>query len=368
MTGTGAPRVALVGHGRFGQALASLVEAAGGSLRAFDPYQEPPPRIRAGSLAAVTAGATHVVVAVPYGLLRESLAALRPHLSTGPLLMDVCSVKVRPVAMLEAMVPPGVSWVGTHPLFGPTTLALKERPLRAVVCPNPAQPESAARARTFYEWLGCEVLEQSADAHDRVMAESHLAACFVAEGLLGAGISLDQPFTTPSFRALSRVMEGVKAEADHLRATVYQANPYGAGARRRILSALEAMDRGLASGESPLGQADEREHEAKVALLQARGEIDEVDKQLVTLLGRRAELARQIVALKAQLNVGVHDPSREDNMFRMRRAWSSAAGLDADAVDEIFRSILKFSRDLQHASLKQGAVTQGEGEGKEPRG
>ncbi len=360
------PHIALVGFGRFGRALASLVEGAGGTLRAFDPYQEPPEPVRARSLAELTAGATHVVVAVPFGLLPESLSALRPHLTRDALLMDVCSVKVRPVALLETTLPPGIPWVGTHPLFGPTTLALKERPLRAVVCPNPAQPDSARRARAFYEWLGCEVLEQSPEAHDQVMAESHLAACFLAEGLLGAGISTEQPFVTPSFRAVARVMEGVKAEADHLRATVYQANPFATGARKRILVALQAIDRGLGDSPvetpSPAAQADD----AKIALTHARSEVDQVDQELISLLGRRAHLAREIVSLKARLNVGVHDPSREDNMFRIRKAWASAAGLDAEAVEEIFRSIVKFSRELQHASLKQGQADKAP-EKKEPQ-
>ncbi len=201
------------------------------------------------------------------------------------------------------------------------------------------------------------MLEQTPEAHDRTMAESHLAACFLAEGLLGADFVKDQPFVTPSFRALARVVEGVRGEADHLRAAVYQGNPYGALARKRLLAALEAIDRGLtASPQSPaasepeLADADDL---ARLQLIEARGKIDELDKQLVTLLAERGQLAREILALKNKLGQGVLDAGREENLFRIRRAWSSALGLDAEAVEEIFRSILKFSRGLQHATLKQ---------------
>lgn len=355
------PVVGIIGYGRFGKSLGQLVQRAGGTVRAFDPYQPPPADVRAQSLSELVEGASHVVLAVPFGQLDESLDALLPHLGrTEALVMDACSVKVRPAETLGAKLPPNVAWAATHPLFGPLTLSLDERPFRVVVCPNPEQPASTGRARAFYAWMGCEVLEQSPDAHDRTMAESHLAACFVAEGLLGAGFAVDHPFVTPSFRALVRVVDGVRGEADHLRAAVYQGNPYGAAARKRLLAALEAIDRGLSVAADDSAHP-ERETERKIAaeqstqlqLTEARGKIDDLDKQLVALLARRAELAREIVGLKQALGSGVLDAGREENLFRIRRAWSSAQGLDADAVEEIFRSILKFSRGLQHAKLRQ---------------
>ncbi|MGQ0505837.1 MAG: prephenate dehydrogenase/arogenate dehydrogenase family protein [Myxococcaceae bacterium] len=342
---TSSHSIALLGYGRFGCALHSLVRRAGGTLRAYDPYQPPPTDVRVETLPDLLKGATEIVLAVPFGHLEESLQALTPRLTdAGPLVLDVCSVKVQPVALMAARFAAHLAWIGTHPLFGPTTLALGEKPLRAVICPRPEQPESTARARAFYEWLGCEVLEQSADAHDRVMAESHLAACFVAEGLLGAGFVTEQPFVTPSFRALVRVMDGVKGEADHLRAAVHHGNPYGAAARKRLLGALQKVDRGFAD---PQGES----------LSVLRTEIDAVDRELIALLTQRSALAQRVGELKVQQGLAVYDPTREESLFKSRRAWAEESGLDANAVEEIFRAVVKFSRDLQHVHRKRGEST-----------
>lgn len=351
--------VALVGFGRFGGALGELLRAAQVKFTAFDPYREPPPEVRAASLGAAVSGAKVVVLAVPLGQLEASARLVAPYLKPGTLVLDACSVKVKAMALMEAALPNGVRWTGTHPLFGPTTLALKEKPLRAVVCPAPGQEAAAAEARAFFEALGCEVLEQSAEAHDRCMAESHLAACFIAEGLIAAGFRTEHPFVTPSYRSLERVMNVVASEADHLRAAVYQSNPFGAAARERLLVALEAIDRSLEAPSPELrGQVATRplpgdpEH-AKTELVAARAEIDELDQELVSLLARRAALAKHIVELKAVVGQGVLDTAREESLFRTRRVWASALGLDADAVEQIFRSVLEFSRGVQHASLKQ---------------
>lgn len=349
-------QVALVGYGRFGAALSSLLEARGLAVRAFDPYHQLPDGLRADSLGELVAGATHVVVCVPFGTLEDSLRALAAHLGPGHLVLDVCSVKVRPVRALERLVPSGTAWAGTHPLFGPTTLKLNERPLRAVVTEG-SSPDAEGRARAFYEALGCEVLQQTADAHDRCMAESHLAACFLAEGLINAGFRTDQPFVTPSFRSLERVMAGVAAEADHLRAAVYQGNPYAKGARERLLEALLAIDRSLdvppPRRSAPGARLPDTTDAAKLELTDARADIDALDQELVHLLARRAVLGRRIFKLKEQLGQGVLDPAREDNLFRVRRVWGSALGLDADAVEQIFRAVVEFSRGVQHATKKQ---------------
>ena len=96
-----------------------------------------------------------------------------------------------------------VSWVATHPLFGPTSLALGERPIRAVVCPNLQHPAAVAKVRNLYEALDCEVLERDAEIHDKEMAESHALAYFVAKGFLDSGVTVNPPHSPPSARAKS---------------------------------------------------------------------------------------------------------------------------------------------------------------------
>src|SRR5580658_4476381 len=205
--------VALLGYGRFGRSLGQLFADGGVAHRAYDPLAAIPAEHRAESLRDLTAGATFVVVAVPVPRLRAALVDLRPHLDRSQIVIDVGSVKVRPAADFAEVLGAAIPWCGTHPLFGPLSLALAERPLRVVVCPAPQHPDAAARVRSLYERIGCEVIEQTAEGHDRVMAHTHALTFFVAKGMIDAGAGMNVPFAPPSFQAISRTIETVRSDA-----------------------------------------------------------------------------------------------------------------------------------------------------------
>ena len=90
--------VALLGFGRFGRALGSLLAEAQIAHRALDPAVAVPEPVRATGLRELVTGAGLVVLAVPVPRTREALEALRPHLAPEQVVVDVGSVKVRPVS------------------------------------------------------------------------------------------------------------------------------------------------------------------------------------------------------------------------------------------------------------------------------
>src|SRR5262245_36580129 len=95
--------VALLGFGRFGRALGSLLAEARVAYRALDPAVTVPEPVRAAGLGELVAGASLVVLAVPVPRTREALEALRPHLTPEHVVVDVGSVKAHPYADLEAV-------------------------------------------------------------------------------------------------------------------------------------------------------------------------------------------------------------------------------------------------------------------------
>ncbi|MFL5354252.1 prephenate dehydrogenase/arogenate dehydrogenase family protein [Archangium sp.] len=345
--------VAIVGYGRFGRALGSLLEAAGIAYRAMDPVADIPEPHRAGSLRELLAGAELIVVAVPVPRMRELLEAMRPLLRPEQLVMDVGSVKVKPVHAMNEVLGTRVPWVGTHPLFGPLSLAMAERPMRVVLCPNPLHPDAVRQARAFFERLGCEVIEQTPEGHDRIMAHTHALTFFVAKGMVDAGSGVDVPFAPASFKALSRTIELVRSDAGHLFTAIQHENPFAAEARAHLLGALELIHRELealppeaAAQDTPALELPALE-KGVPELTQTREHIDEIDRTLVELLARRAELARRALRSKAQAGQPVPDPAREEAMLAVRRDWAAELGVDAEGVEAIFRAILRFSRRAQ---------------------
>jgi prephenate dehydrogenase len=345
--------IALLGHGRFGAALATLFEEAGERVRAFDPGAPVPAARRAGSLGELVAEASCVVVAVPVPTLAEALTALRPHLRADQIVFDVGSVKVAPTAVMGAHLGRSVPWVATHPLFGPVSLARGERPLRAVVCPSALHPDAAAAVAALFRRIGCEVIEQDADAHDRAMAWTHALAFFVAKGMIDAGVPTDLVYVPPSFQAIERTIEAVRGDAGHLYGALHRENPYAGDARRALLTALAASDEGLRAPEAPAGggaaQVIPDLGSVSAALGETRELIDEVDREILALLGRRALLSRRAAAAKAELGLAVRDGRREAELLAARRREAERLGLDPDAVSSIFEAVLGYSRRLQKA-------------------
>jgi prephenate dehydrogenase len=344
--------VALLGYGRFGRALGQLLADAGFPHRALDPRADVPAEHRAASLADLVRGAGFVVVAVPVTGMPEALRDLRPYLDPSQVVLDVGSVKVRPAAALREVLGTAIPWCGTHPLFGPLSLALAERPLRVVVCPAAEHPAAAARVRALYERIGCEVIEQTPEGHDRVMAHTHALTFFIAKGMIDAGAGMEVPFAPPSFQAISRTIETVRSDAGHLFAAIARDNPFAAEARKELVQALAAIDRALDAqaleGEPPPPDAASfaipdlgaRSPELK----QARDHIDAIDQEIVRLLAQRMQLSARAAKAKAALGAPVLDAAREAELMAARRAWADAAKVDPDGMADVFRAIVTMSR------------------------
>jgi prephenate dehydrogenase len=342
--------IAFLGYGRFGSALGALFREAGEEVLALDPGASIPAEERAASLADFSRAA-FVVVAVPIPAMGEAFAALRPHLGPGQIVFDVGSVKISPAAVMAATLGREIPWVATHPLFGPVSLLRGDRPLRAVVCPSALHPEAAAAVRALYARIGCQVLEQDADTHDRAMAWTHALAFFVAKGMIDAGAPAHLVYAPPSFQGLARTIDAARSDAGHLFAALHRENPYAGEARHALLESLAAIDRSLVDPAQTVASAaalaipDLGAHSPD--LTEARELIDEVDREILELLGRRALLARRAGAAKAGLGAAVRDPRREAALLEARRREASLLGLDAGAIADVFEAILRFSRKIQ---------------------
>ncbi|MFP2957093.1 prephenate dehydrogenase/arogenate dehydrogenase family protein [Myxococcus sp. 1LA] len=334
-------RIALLGYGRFGRALSGLFLDAGVRHRVFEPRQDGvPAELRAKTLAEAVDGAGLVVLSMPVSAMRVVLEELRPHLSPAQAVLDVGSVKVRPVQVLASVLGRDFPWAGTHPLFGPASLARGDLPRRTVVCPNELHPEAVRRARALFEHIGCEVTELSPDAHDALMARTHVLTFFLAHGLLKAEAGKDLPFAPPSFQPVARLEEYARLEVPHLFGVVQSENPYAWEARERLLDALTQLHQAcdtkspdaLESISAPPGLSDVRER------------VDALDHELVQLLERRARLIQHAAHLKAEHGLPLPDAEREARLLETRRQWAAEQGLDADATEDVFRAVLRFSR------------------------
>ena len=81
-------------------------------------------------------------------------------------------------------------------------------------------------------------------------------------------------------------------------------------------------------------------------LASLRGEIDRIDKELVVLLNRRAEIALQIGQVKQQQGLEIWSSAREDEVIAKALATSHGP-LPPETLRLIFRELMSGSRSLQ---------------------
>jgi prephenate dehydrogenase len=127
-------------------------------------------------------GADLVVLATPLSAMAEVLRRAAPGLREGAVVTDVGSVKGSLGETLPGLLPPGVAYVGAHPMAGSHRRGLDHaradllEGAACVIAPSPGAPPAAvARVRAFFEALGARVLERDPAAHDAEVAwVSHL--------------------------------------------------------------------------------------------------------------------------------------------------------------------------------------------------
>jgi prephenate dehydrogenase len=219
------------------------------------------------------AGAQLVVLATPLGAMPELLRRAAPHLAEGCVVTDVGSVKGSLGETLPGLLPPGVHYVGAHPMAGSHRRGLDAaRPdllegAACVVAPGPGTPTAAvARVREFFEALGARVVERDPARHDAEVAwVSHLphALAFAYAHALADAPGSAAELRGSGFRDFTRI-----AQSDpELWAEILCANrkalagPLGrTGARLAELARaveqgdLEAVERFLASARESLAR------------------------------------------------------------------------------------------------------------------
>lgn len=238
-------RLGLIGCGAFGGLIAPHL-ARHFVLAIHDPARE-------GSVPLQeVASADIVVLAVPLAALPTTAAAIAPHLRPGALVVDVCSVKLAPLQMLEELLPPHVALVGSHPLFGPRSFGPEAR---VVLCPARGG-RGVAPLRRWLRQQGLRVLVRTAEAHDRDMALAQGVTHMV--GRIVAALSQEavpsHGMTTPSFEHLLTAAGMVAGDAPGVFETIQRDNPFVAAIQQRFFAATEAL-RGEISAVSPAAPA-----------------------------------------------------------------------------------------------------------------
>lgn len=91
-------------------------------------------------------------------------------------------------------------------------------------------------------------------------------------------------------------------------------------------------------------------------LEELRAHIEAVDRELVTLIGKRRDLALEIGKTKEALGRPVLDPPQEAKVVRRAAAIARELGIDEELTRDIIWRIIAAARDAQEGRTRWGPV------------
>lgn len=174
----------------------------------------------AGSPAEGVAGADLVIIATPVSATLQVLREIKPHLLPGAVVTDVGSTKAEIVRAAEEMLPPGVSFVGGHPMAGSEHNGvggadpyLFENAFYLITPTANTKKEALERVKKLVVGVGAKFVEIDPDRHDlAVAAVSHLPH-LLAAALVNTVARMPEsdsvlPFAAGGFRDTTRIAAG----------------------------------------------------------------------------------------------------------------------------------------------------------------
>ncbi len=93
-----------------------------------------------------------------------------------------------------------------------------------------------------------------------------------------------------------------------------------------------------------------------VDLLKSREDIDRIDKQIISLLEERMEIAKNVAEYKISVGKKVYDKQREDEKLETLGSLASNE-FNKHAAQELFTQIMSISRKLQYTLVKSESVS-----------
>jgi prephenate dehydrogenase len=310
-----------------------------------------------------------VVVAAPVDSVLSIIAGLRPFLRDKTIVTDVGSTKKRIMAEAQKLLPEGTHFIGGHPMAGSERsgveaadpLLFNER--LYALCPYPDTPtEALLSMMDFVENLPALPITIHPDEHDRIMAMvSHLPQ-ILSVALMHAALAGDaehamlDKLAGRGFLDMTRLAASDFGIWKGILATNSEAISQ---AIRRFNKSLSLLSGAESKEEMELIWDEAAGHRRKMgpeSLARPRKPdlrvmIDRWDKQILTLLGRRIEIARKIGKLKLNQSAPILDPDREKRMMVQRKEWGKLLSLPEDFVEELFAVILRHSSRIQAEKL-----------------
>ncbi len=219
--------VSIIGFGRFGQLMASLLHDDFEVLVCEDHLKDSKLVFAEGYKIvdfAESSLADAVILCMPISKTDEVTKALAGVISKQTIVIDTCSVKMYPVEIMKQNLPHNII-LGTHPLFGPDSILAGLAGQKIIMCPDESSKIAFKFWKDFWEAKGVEIIKMSAEEHDRQAAFSQGLTHLVGR-ILGDMKLPKADISTKGSRALEDIVAQTNNDSWQLFDDLQKYNPY----------------------------------------------------------------------------------------------------------------------------------------------
>lgn len=182
-----------------------------------------------------------VLLCVPISKFAENVEYAAPFIRPGALVVDVCSVKEYPVAVMQKHLPEHAQILATHPMFGPDSAADSLQDAKIVLCPERIDAERYGKIKACLAGQGLKLIETTPEEHDRETAHSLALPHFIGRAMEAMGLeSLE--IDTEGFKRLLHVMGVVTHDTWQLFMDMQTYNRFAKITRHEFLAALNKVE------------------------------------------------------------------------------------------------------------------------------
>lgn len=318
--------------------------------------------------AELLEGRELVILATPVERIPEVLEILAPHLEAGQVVTDIGGAKSAVVERARGIMPPGVPFIGGHPIAGSETAGIEfADPLLFkgrvyVLCPEAdSPPEALLLLIDMVEDLMAVPLTLEPEEHDRILATVSHVPQLLSIALVHTVLEEDSLHhlmdvtVGPGFLNLTRI---AASSFEQWKGVLELNRKAISGALDRFEQSLSLVRDALARGDlvdlwDVVSHARRRMTSSGASRMRTpdlRLVIDGQDERILKALSDRLRTVKQVGALKAKRSQAPHDPDRERRLLTARREWGRALGIPRGLVDDLFEVIVEHSRGLQEDS------------------
>lgn len=185
-----------------------------------------------------------IIPSIPSQFFEEFFTQNAGGINPNAVVVDVCSVKVKPLEVLEKLLPPTCQIIGTHPMFGPASIRKNNgiEGLKCVVCPVRVESGLFDELKALLsESLGLQVIDRTPEQHDREMAYVQGLSHYV--GRIMDAISIpDTELATLAYEDLLDMKRVQGGDSWELFRSIMTDNPYAYEVHQKFKDAAIQLD------------------------------------------------------------------------------------------------------------------------------